>query len=58
MTQVRKDTMIGTFQIEGRIRQAQRMRLLADGVVLAGKVAVADLYVLQKKQEKNLDPII
>ena len=25
------------FSIEGRIRQAQRMRYLADGVVLAGK---------------------
>jgi adenylylsulfate kinase len=30
------------FSIEGRIRQAQRMRHLADGVVLAGKTAVAD----------------
>lgn len=30
------------FSLEGRIRQAQRMRHLADGVVLAGKVAVAD----------------
>ena len=30
------------FSIEGRIRQAQRMRYLADGVVLAGKVAIAD----------------
>lgn len=30
------------FTPEGRIRQAQRMRYLADGVVMAGKVAVAD----------------
>lgn len=30
------------FSAEGRIRQAQRMRYLADGVVLAGKTAVAD----------------
>jgi adenylylsulfate kinase len=30
------------FTKAGRIRQAQRMRHLADGVVLAGKVAVAD----------------
>ena len=30
------------FTKEGRIRQAQRMRHLADGVVLAGKVAVTD----------------
>jgi adenylylsulfate kinase len=30
------------FSMEGRIRQAQRMRHLADGVVMAGKIAVAD----------------
>jgi adenylylsulfate kinase len=30
------------FSIQGRMRQAQRMRHLADGVVLAGKIAVAD----------------
>lgn len=30
------------FSPEGRIRQAQRMRHLADGVVRAGRVAVAD----------------
>ena len=30
------------FTLEGRMRQAQRMRHLADGVVMAGKIAVAD----------------
>ena len=30
------------FSLEGRIRQAHRMRHLADGVVLAGRIAVAD----------------
>jgi adenylylsulfate kinase len=30
------------FSPEGRIRQAQRMRYLADGVVKAGRIAVAD----------------
>ena len=30
------------FTLEGRLRQASRMRHLADGVVLAGKIAVAD----------------
>ena len=30
------------FSLEGRIRQAQRMRYLADGVVMADKIAVAD----------------
>ena len=30
------------FSPEGRLRQAERMRNLADGVVSAGKIAVAD----------------
>ena len=30
------------FSEQGRMRQAQRMRHLADGVVMAGKIAVAD----------------
>lgn len=30
------------FTKEGRVRQAQRMRHLADGVVMAGKIAVVD----------------
>ena len=30
------------FSMEGRMQQAQRMRHLADGVVMAGKIAVAD----------------
>jgi Adenylylsulfate kinase and related kinases len=30
------------FSTEGRMRQAQRMRHLADGVVMAGKIAVTD----------------
>lgn len=30
------------FSLEGRIRQANRMRYLSDGVVMAGKIAVAD----------------
>jgi adenylylsulfate kinase len=30
------------FSTEGRMRQAMRMRYLADGVVKAGKIAVAD----------------
>ena len=30
------------FSPEGRIRQAQRMKHLSDGVVMAGRIAVAD----------------
>ena len=40
--EVRKRYNDWDFTPSGRIRQAQRMRHLADGVVLAGKVAVAD----------------
>ena len=30
------------FSIDGRVRQAQRMKHLADGIEIAGKIAVAD----------------
>jgi adenylylsulfate kinase len=39
---VRKEYDDWDFSPEGRMRQAQRMRFLADGVVMAGKIAVAD----------------
>lgn len=39
---VRDDYADWDFSVEGRHRQAQRMRYLADGVELAGKIAVAD----------------
>jgi adenylylsulfate kinase len=39
---VRKRYNDWDFSTEGRIRQAQRMKHLADGAVLAGKIAVAD----------------
>ena len=45
------------FSMEGRVRQAQRMRYLADGVSLTGTVAVAD-FVCQTeavRKEFNLD---
>jgi adenylylsulfate kinase len=37
------------FTPEGRIRQAQRMRYLADGIVKAGKICVADFIAPTKK---------
>jgi|TARA_B100000902_G_scaffold363557_1_gene382842 adenylylsulfate kinase len=40
------------FTPEGRIRQAQRMRHLADGVVMAGKIAVAD-FVCPTEQART-----
>tara|TARA_B100000085_G_C18541341_1_gene512069 strand:- start:1170 stop:1613 length:444 start_codon:yes stop_codon:yes gene_type:complete len=39
---VRKQYDDWDFTLQGRIRQAQRMRHLADGVVMAGKIAIAD----------------
>lgn len=40
--EVRKRYDDWDFSEEGRKRQAQRMKHLADGIVLAGKIAVAD----------------
>lgn len=37
------------FTPEGRIRQAQRMKHLSDGVVMAGKVAVTDFVAPTEK---------
>ena len=39
---VRKEYNDWDFTPEGRIRQAQRMRYLADGIVKAGRICVAD----------------
>ena len=44
------------FSIEGRIRQANRMKHLADGVVLAGKVAVADFVCPTNESRKVFGP--
>ena len=41
---------------EGRMRQAQRMRHLADGVVMAGKVAVADFVCPTEQTRKEFEP--
>ena len=43
------------FTPEGRMRQANRMRHLADGVVLAGKIAVADFVCPTEKARYEFD---
>jgi adenylylsulfate kinase len=44
------------FSMEGRIRQAQRMRYLADGIVKAGKIAVADFVCPTEQARQEFAP--
>ena len=44
------------FTPEGRMRQAARMRHLADGVVMAGKVAVADFVCPTEQARLEFNP--
>ena len=44
------------FSPEGRMRQAQRMRHLADGVSMAGKIAVTDFVCPTEAARKAFDP--
>src|SRR6056300_526898 len=53
---VRKEYDDCDFTHEGRIRHAQRMRHLADGVVLAGKIAVADFVCPTEEARAEFDP--
>ena len=43
------------FTLEGRIRQAMRMRCISDGVVLAGKIAVTDFVCPTEATRKEFD---
>lgn len=54
--EVRKKYDDWDFTIEGRMRQAQRMRYLSDGVVLAGKVAVADFVCPTEQARLEFGP--
>jgi len=44
------------FKPEGRMRQALRMRYLADGVVLSGKIAVADFVCPTEQARQEFAP--
>jgi len=44
------------FTQDGRMRQAQRMRHLADGVVMAGKIAVADFVCPTENARAEFKP--
>ena len=43
------------FTAVGRMRQAQRMKHLADGVVMAGKIAVADFVCPTEEARQTFD---
>lgn len=53
---VRKEYNDWDFTPEGRMRQAQRMRYLADGVVKAGKIAVADFVCPTEQARAEFAP--
>tara|TARA_B100002019_G_scaffold291696_1_gene312624 strand:+ start:4662 stop:5153 length:492 start_codon:yes stop_codon:yes gene_type:complete len=44
------------FSPEGRMKQANRMRHLADGIVMANKIAVADFVCPTKEAREQFEP--
>ena len=54
--QVRQNYDDWDFTPEGRMRQAMRMKFLADGVVRAGKTAIADFVCPTVNARKEFDP--
>ena len=54
--EIRKHYDDWDFSLEGRIRQSLRMRHLADGVVMAGGIAIADFVCPTKKTREQFDP--
>lgn len=53
---VREEYNDWDFSDEGRMRQAMRMRLLADGVSKAGKIAITDFVCPFKDARISFDP--
>ena len=53
---VRKEYDDWDFTPEGRIRQANRMRYISDGIVRAGKTAVADFICPTREARMQFDP--
>ena len=52
---VREEYNDWDFSPEGRLRQSQRMRYLSDGVVKAGKIAVADFIAPTAEARQAFD---
>jgi len=44
------------FTPEGRMRQAMRMKFLSDGVVMAGKIAIADIICPTEAARTEFNP--
>tara|TARA_B100001996_G_scaffold123271_1_gene93280 strand:+ start:306 stop:734 length:429 start_codon:yes stop_codon:yes gene_type:complete len=44
------------FSIEGRIRQANRMKYLSDGATIAGKIVIADFICPTEEARKEYNP--
>ena len=53
---VRKEYDDLDFTPEGRMRQAMRMKFLADGVVMSGKIAVADFICPTEQARTEFAP--
>jgi len=53
--EIRQEYNDWDFSMEGRIRQANRMRHLSDGVVRAGKIAVADFVCPTEKAREDFN---
>ena len=53
---VRKQYDDWDFSTEGRLRQANRMKQISDGVVMAGKIAIADFICPTREARLHFDP--
>jgi adenylylsulfate kinase len=53
--EIRKEYNDWDFSMDGRIRQANRMRFLSDGVVKSNKIAVADFVCPTLQARKDFD---
>ena len=51
--EIRKEYNDWDFTLEGRMRQAMRMKYLADGIVKAGKICVADFVAPTQEARKE-----
>ena len=54
--EIRKSYDDWDFSLSGRIRQSVRMKHLADGVVMAGKIAVCDFIAPTEEARTNFNP--